>query len=47
MMTGPSSRGLPLSLQLVGHNFAEATLFLVAGAWERAAGTHEKRPPIR
>jgi aspartyl-tRNA(Asn)/glutamyl-tRNA(Gln) amidotransferase subunit A len=46
MMAGLSSGGLPLSLQLVGRNFAEATLFQVARAWERAAGTDEKHPPI-
>ena len=27
-------------------NFAEATLFRVARAWERAAGTDDKHPPI-
>jgi aspartyl-tRNA(Asn)/glutamyl-tRNA(Gln) amidotransferase subunit A len=46
MMAGLSSSGLPLSLQLVGRNFAEATLFQVARAWERAAGTDEKHPPL-
>ena len=46
MMAGLSSGGLPLSLQLVGRNFAEATLFQVARAWERASGTDEKHPPI-
>ena len=33
MMAGLSSGGLPLSLQLVGRNFAEATLFQIARAW--------------
>ena len=46
MMAGLSSDGLPLSLQLVGRNFAEATLFQVARAWERAAGIDEKHPAI-
>jgi aspartyl-tRNA(Asn)/glutamyl-tRNA(Gln) amidotransferase subunit A len=46
MMAGLSSGGLPLSVQLVGRNFAEATLFQVARDWERAAGTDEKHPPI-
>jgi aspartyl-tRNA(Asn)/glutamyl-tRNA(Gln) amidotransferase subunit A len=45
MMAGLSSNGLPLSVQLVGRNFAEATLFQVARAWERAGGTDEKHPP--
>lgn len=46
MMAGLSSNGLPLSVQLVGRNFAEATLFQVARAWERAAGTDAQHPPI-
>jgi aspartyl-tRNA(Asn)/glutamyl-tRNA(Gln) amidotransferase subunit A len=46
MMAGLSSRGLPLSVQFVGRNFAEADLFRVARAWERAAGTDAKHPPI-
>jgi aspartyl-tRNA(Asn)/glutamyl-tRNA(Gln) amidotransferase subunit A len=46
MMAGLSSGGLPLSVQFVGRNFAEATLFQVARDWERAAGTDEKHPPI-
>src|SRR5580700_7250230 len=46
MMAGLSSGGLPLSVQFVGRNFAEATLFQVARAWERAAGTDAQHPPI-
>jgi aspartyl-tRNA(Asn)/glutamyl-tRNA(Gln) amidotransferase subunit A len=46
MMAGVSSSGLPLSVQFVGRNFAEATLYRVARGWERAAGTDEKHPPI-
>lgn len=46
MMAGLSSNGLPLSVQFVGRNFAEATLFRVAHAWERAAGTDTLHPPI-
>jgi aspartyl-tRNA(Asn)/glutamyl-tRNA(Gln) amidotransferase subunit A len=46
MLAGLSSSGLPLSVQFVGRYFAEATLFRVARAWERAAGTDEKHPPI-
>jgi aspartyl-tRNA(Asn)/glutamyl-tRNA(Gln) amidotransferase subunit A len=46
MMAGISSRGLPLSVQFVGRNFAEATLFQIAREWERAAGTDKKQPPI-
>jgi aspartyl-tRNA(Asn)/glutamyl-tRNA(Gln) amidotransferase subunit A len=46
MMAGLSKGGLPLSVQFVGRNFAEATLFQVARAWERAAGMDKKHPPI-
>ena len=46
MMAGVSRGGLPLSVQFVGRYFAEATLFQVARAWERAAGTDEKHPPV-
>ena len=46
MMAGLSSGGLPLSVQFVARNFAESTLFQVARAWERAAGTDRKHPPI-
>jgi aspartyl-tRNA(Asn)/glutamyl-tRNA(Gln) amidotransferase subunit A len=46
MMAGLSSNGLPLSVQFVGRNFAEATLFQVARAWERAGGIDEKHPSV-
>jgi len=46
MMSGLSSRGLPLSVQFVGRYFAEATLFQVAREWERAAGTENKHPMV-
>jgi aspartyl-tRNA(Asn)/glutamyl-tRNA(Gln) amidotransferase subunit A len=46
MMAGLSAGGLPLSVQFVGRYFAEATLYQVARAWERAAGTDAMRPPI-
>ncbi|MBV8119645.1 MAG: amidase, partial [Alphaproteobacteria bacterium] len=46
MMAGLSAAGLPLSVQFVGHYFAEATLFQVGREWERAAGTDQKHPPI-
>jgi aspartyl-tRNA(Asn)/glutamyl-tRNA(Gln) amidotransferase subunit A len=46
MMAGISAGGLPLSVQFVGRNFAEATLFQVARAWERTAGTDKKHPAI-
>ncbi len=46
MMAGLSRGGLPLSVQFVGRYFEEATLFQIARAWERAAGTNEKHPPV-
>jgi aspartyl-tRNA(Asn)/glutamyl-tRNA(Gln) amidotransferase subunit A len=46
MMSGLSSGGLPLSVQFVGRYFAEATLYQVARAWERAAGLDGKHAPI-
>jgi aspartyl-tRNA(Asn)/glutamyl-tRNA(Gln) amidotransferase subunit A len=46
MMSGLSSGGLPLSVQFVGRYFDEATIFQVARAWEQAAGTDRKHPPI-
>ncbi len=46
MMAGLSSAGVPLSVQFVGRYYAEATVFQVARAWERAAGTDEKHPSL-
>ena len=46
MMAGLSKGGLPVSVQFVGRYFDEATVFQVARAWERAAGTDKKHPAI-
>jgi len=46
MMAGLSDSGLPLSLQLVGRYFDDATVLRVAAAYERATDWHRKRPPI-
>src|SRR3954453_13733259 len=46
MMAGVSTGGLPLSVQFVGRYFEEGMLFQAARAWERAAGTDEKHPPV-
>ncbi len=46
MMSGLSKAGLPLSVQFVGRYFDEATIYQVARAWERSAGTDKKHPPI-
>ena len=41
---GFDSRGLPLSLQLVGRPFAEATLLAAARAYQRATDWHRRAP---
>jgi aspartyl-tRNA(Asn)/glutamyl-tRNA(Gln) amidotransferase subunit A len=46
MLAGLSSAGLPLSVQFVGPYFGEAKLYQVARAWERAAGTAGRHPPL-
>jgi len=46
MMAGLSAAGLPLSVQFVARYFGEGMLFQAARAWERAAGTDERHPPI-
>ncbi len=46
MMAGLSVGGMPVSVQFVGRYFDEATVFQVARAWERVAGTDKKHPPI-
>ena len=46
MMAGLSAGGLPLSVQFVGRYFGEGMLFQAARAWERAAGTDERHPPV-
>ena len=44
MAAGLSRGGLPLSVQFVGRNFGEATLFQVARSWERASGVDRLHP---
>ena len=47
MMCGISQEaGLPLSLQLVGRFFDEATIYRAAAAYERAAPWKDRRPPL-
>jgi aspartyl-tRNA(Asn)/glutamyl-tRNA(Gln) amidotransferase subunit A len=41
---GFSKAGLPLSLQIVGHPFAEATVYRVAAAYEAATGWSDRHP---
>jgi len=43
-MTGQSTGGLPLSMQLVGKCFAEATVLRVAAAYERETQWHTRHP---
>ncbi|MEQ7006302.1 amidase [Actinopolymorpha sp. B17G11] len=43
---GFSSSGLPISMQIVGKPFAEATVLRVADAYQRATDWHLRVPPI-
>lgn len=42
---GFGSEGLPLSLQLIGHPFQEATVYRMARAYERATNWTDRHPP--
>jgi aspartyl-tRNA(Asn)/glutamyl-tRNA(Gln) amidotransferase subunit A len=46
MMSGLARNGLPVSLQIVGRYFDDATVLRVAAAYERATSWHKMRPPI-
>lgn len=46
MPCGFSAAGLPLSLQIMGRHFNEATVYRVAAAYERATPWHERRPSL-
>jgi Asp-tRNA(Asn)/Glu-tRNA(Gln) amidotransferase A subunit family amidase len=37
--------GLPLSIQIVGHNWQEARVYRIAHAYEQATGWGKRRPP--
>jgi aspartyl-tRNA(Asn)/glutamyl-tRNA(Gln) amidotransferase subunit A len=43
---GFSTAGLPLSLQLIGRRFDEATVLRVGHAYEQATDWHRRRPPL-
>lgn len=43
---GFSKSGLPISFQLVGRPFAEATLFRIASAYERETGWPQQKPSL-
>ena len=42
---GFSAEGLPVSLQLVGRPFDEATILRLAQAYQDATAWHRRRPP--
>jgi aspartyl-tRNA(Asn)/glutamyl-tRNA(Gln) amidotransferase subunit A len=46
MMAGLSRDGLPLSVQVAGRYFDDATVLRIAAAYEKATGWHTKQPPI-
>ncbi len=46
LMSGLSSKGLPLAIQLVAPSFAEALLYRAAAGYERAAAWAEREPPL-
>ena len=46
LMTGQSSGGLPLSMQLVGKSFNEKMVLRVGAAYEQATQWHAKRPSL-
>ena len=46
LMTGFSSGGLPLSMQLVGKSFNEKMVLRVGAAYEQATQWHTKRPAL-
>ena len=43
---GFSTAGLPLSLQIIGRPFADATVLSVGHAYEQATDWHRRRPPL-
>jgi aspartyl-tRNA(Asn)/glutamyl-tRNA(Gln) amidotransferase subunit A len=43
---GFSAAGLPLSLQIIGRRYEDATVLRAGDAYERATRWHERRPPV-
>ena len=41
------SKGLPVSLQILGKSFDEATILRIAHAYEQSTTWHTLRPPIQ
>ncbi len=46
MMAGLASNGMPVSAQIVGRYFDDATVLRVAAAYERATQWYKRKPPI-
>jgi aspartyl-tRNA(Asn)/glutamyl-tRNA(Gln) amidotransferase subunit A len=46
LCNGFDEAGLPLSLQIVGCHFGEATVLRIGLAYERATPWRERRPPL-
>jgi len=46
LCNGFDDTGLPLSLQIVGRHFDEATVLHIGHAYERATPWRERRPPL-
>ena len=44
--SGFGAGGLPVSMQLVGKPFQEATVFQIADAFEKATGFRSRRPAL-
>ncbi len=44
--SGFSAEGLPLSMQIVGRHFEDATVLKVGDAFERASGLRDRRPSL-
>jgi aspartyl-tRNA(Asn)/glutamyl-tRNA(Gln) amidotransferase subunit A len=44
--TGFSASGLPLSMQIVGRAFDEATVLRIGAAFEAATGLNARRPAL-
>ena len=46
LCNGFDDSGLPLSLQIVGRHFDEATVLRIGHAYERATPWRKRRPPL-
>ena len=46
MPNGFDGDGMPLAMQIIGGNFAEAMIYRIAAAYEGATEWHKRRPPL-